>query len=195
MSTTNKTSEYQLSQVEQNDVPSWIADYSADMAKIDAALAHNRNNVSSKFSEDTDYIKGKYCIKDDVLYKFTDAKPSGAWDSSKVEAVTVEGELEAHATAISEQNVKMTDYVLIRQFSQSLPSVPANGAASFQIPISIPEGYKRVGIVRAWVADSLMFVFNAFMSDSETVSCNVRNLNNTEIKNAMCYVQILFQKT
>lgn len=105
MSTTSKTSEYQLSQVEQNDVPSWISDYSADMAKIDAALANNRNNVSAKFSEDTDYIKGNYCIKDDVLYKFTDAKPAGSWDSTKVEAVTVEGELEAHATAINEQNV------------------------------------------------------------------------------------------
>lgn len=153
----------------------------------------SRDMIGDEYNPKNSYAVGEYCIHDNKMQKCktpTSGTPEAPekFDQAKWDVVTIAGELR-------EQNVKMTDYVLIRQFSKSMPSVPANGAASFQIPISIPEGYKRVGIIRAWVADSLMFVFNAFMSDSKTVSCDVRNLSNTEIKNAMCYVQILFQKT
>jgi hypothetical protein len=39
MPSTNKTTNLQLSQFTQNDMPKWLQDYNGDMAKIDAAVA------------------------------------------------------------------------------------------------------------------------------------------------------------
>ena len=38
MSSTNKTTHYDLSQFTSNDIPAWLADYNADMRKIDTGI-------------------------------------------------------------------------------------------------------------------------------------------------------------
>ncbi|MCI8585513.1 MAG: hypothetical protein HFI92_06375 [Lachnospiraceae bacterium] len=51
------------------------------------------NMVSDAFSEEKSYAAGDYAIHNNVLYKFLAAKAAGAWDASKVQAVTVAKEL------------------------------------------------------------------------------------------------------
>lgn len=38
MSSTNKTTHYELSQFTANDIPAWLSDYNSDMGKIDTAI-------------------------------------------------------------------------------------------------------------------------------------------------------------
>lgn len=53
----------------------------------------NDRLISDAFSEEKAYAVGDYAIYENVLYKFTAAKTAGAWDATKVQAVTVAGEL------------------------------------------------------------------------------------------------------
>lgn len=44
----------------------------------------SESELSDQFDTTKAYAKGDYCIKDNTVYKFTAAKPAGAWDSTKV---------------------------------------------------------------------------------------------------------------
>lgn len=46
MSSTNKTSNYELSQFVGSDKPAWLADYNTDMGKIDAGMKGNADAIS-----------------------------------------------------------------------------------------------------------------------------------------------------
>lgn len=50
MSSTNKTTNYELSQFTQTDKPAWLGDYNLDMSKIDSALHTNAGNISTNTS-------------------------------------------------------------------------------------------------------------------------------------------------
>lgn len=45
MSSTNKTTNYELSQFVGSDKPTWLGDYNSDMGKIDIQMKTNENNV------------------------------------------------------------------------------------------------------------------------------------------------------
>lgn len=47
MSSTNKTSNYELSQFLGSDKPAWLADYNSDMSKIDAQMKLNADGVTT----------------------------------------------------------------------------------------------------------------------------------------------------
>lgn len=47
MSSTNKTNNYELSQYVNNDKPTYLGDYNADMLKIDTALHSNATNIQT----------------------------------------------------------------------------------------------------------------------------------------------------
>lgn len=47
MTATNHTKNYDLSQFAGTDRPTWLGDYSGDMAKIDAQLKQNADNIAS----------------------------------------------------------------------------------------------------------------------------------------------------
>lgn len=47
MSSTNKTSNYELSQFVGTDKPAWLADYNTDMSKIDAQMKLNADGVTT----------------------------------------------------------------------------------------------------------------------------------------------------
>lgn len=57
--------------------------------------------VSDKFLKDKEYSTGEYCIYNDVLYKFTNAKKAGEWDNSVAEATTVGTELDSLNTNLN----------------------------------------------------------------------------------------------
>ncbi len=54
-----------------------------------------QHEISDAFSEGRDYATGDYCIQSNTLYRFTSAKPAGAWDGTKAVPVTVMGEIGA----------------------------------------------------------------------------------------------------
>lgn len=47
MTATNKTTNYELSQFVGSDRPTWLGDYNADMAKIDAQMKRNADDIAS----------------------------------------------------------------------------------------------------------------------------------------------------
>lgn len=47
MTATNHTANYNLSQFEPTDRPTWLKDYNGDMAKIDAQMKRNADNIAS----------------------------------------------------------------------------------------------------------------------------------------------------
>ena len=47
MSSTNKTTNYELSQFVGSDKPTWLGDYNSDMSKIDAQMKNNANAVQT----------------------------------------------------------------------------------------------------------------------------------------------------
>lgn len=47
MTATNHTDNYNLSQFTGNDRPTWLGDYNGDMAKIDAQLKQNSDDIAS----------------------------------------------------------------------------------------------------------------------------------------------------
>lgn len=53
MSSTNKTTHYDLSQFTANDIPAWLSDYNADMGKIDTGI-HNASTSASEASTKAD---------------------------------------------------------------------------------------------------------------------------------------------
>lgn len=54
-----------------------------------------KNLVGDEFSIDKAYAVGDYCIYENVLYKFTSEKESGAWDAGKVTSTTCADEFKA----------------------------------------------------------------------------------------------------
>lgn len=61
--------------------------------RIEQAFASADAMLSDSFSTTKAYASGDYVIYDNTLYRFTSAKPAGAWDASKAQATTVAGEL------------------------------------------------------------------------------------------------------
>lgn len=53
MSSTNKTTHYDLTQFTANDIPAWLADYNADMGKIDTGI-YNASTSASEASSKAD---------------------------------------------------------------------------------------------------------------------------------------------
>ena len=47
MASTNKTANYDLSQFVGTDRPTWLGDYNSDMAKIDAQMKQNADDIAS----------------------------------------------------------------------------------------------------------------------------------------------------
>ena len=47
MTATNKTANYELSQFVGTDRPTWLGDYNGDMAKIDAQMKQNADDIAS----------------------------------------------------------------------------------------------------------------------------------------------------
>lgn len=94
----------------------------ADSGKL--ALLNEQNNmmdmITLRFSESTMYSVGDYALYFngvfDGLYRFKEAKTTGAWDGSKVEQVSLAGILKQHESAISELNTRS----FTAEYSQNL---------------------------------------------------------------------------
>ena len=63
--------------------------------------------ATEKYDENVEYAEGNFCIKDDILYKFTKAKTKGPWDAGVVEPTTVPVELQAMQKKITDLTEKL----------------------------------------------------------------------------------------
>lgn len=61
--------------------------------------------IAEKFSTESSYAAGEYCINDGEFEKFTAAKSAGAWDASKATETTVGEELTALNSTLAQNNV------------------------------------------------------------------------------------------
>ncbi|MBQ6503093.1 MAG: hypothetical protein IJI57_04170 [Flexilinea sp.] len=61
----------------------------------DFADSKARASIADEFSPEEEYAVGDYVLKDGVLYQFTSAHDSGAWDSTEVRTVTISEILQA----------------------------------------------------------------------------------------------------
>lgn len=66
-----------------------------------------QHEISDAFSTEKDYAIGDYCIYLNSLYRFTTAKPAGAWDGAAVVPVTIAQEMQDFSTRIESINGKI----------------------------------------------------------------------------------------
>ena len=64
------------------------------------------------FSTAAAYEAGEYCIYNNTLYKFTEAKSAGAWDDSKASATDIASELSALNSSF-ESGVKIKNVIVV----------------------------------------------------------------------------------
>ena len=88
------------------------------------------------FSTAAAYEAGEYCIYNNTLYKFTEAKSAGAWDDSKASATDIASELSA-----------LNSSIVVKEFSKTI-SIAKGGQSfiTFEDEI-IPNGYS---VIAAW---------------------------------------------
>lgn len=73
MTATNKTANYELSQFVGTDRPTWLVDYNGDMAKIDARLKQNADDIASASADGLTSVSHT----DDLTGKGTSGAPLG----------------------------------------------------------------------------------------------------------------------
>lgn len=101
---------------ETNLIYRWDAG-SEEYVQVGGSESKAENMISDAFSTSKAYAVGDYAIYENTLYKFTSVKTAGAWDATKVQAVTVAGELNSLSedlasanTQIDELNVNKVSY-------------------------------------------------------------------------------------
>ena len=92
------------------------------------------------------------------------------------------------------RNTKSQNIVIIRQYSAKI-SLRPNSYGEFSIPFTIPDRYKFVGIVRAWVTNEEIMTVNAYTKtvSSTDVTMSLFNKSSNDIT-ATGYINLLFLK-
>lgn len=62
------------------------------------------------------------------------------------------------------------------------------------IQVIVPDGYEMVGVIRGWITDKNILVYNAFWTDNYTVEIHAFNFRGTTTIKAMAYASVLFIK-
>ena len=78
---------------EMNSDDYLLASIGGKLRRVKASKATGNVIGSDEFNTTIDYATGDYAIYENVLYKFKADKPAGAWDSSVVEATSIEAEI------------------------------------------------------------------------------------------------------
>lgn len=122
--------------------------YDADGTRLDSKLSSIEDSISDAFSEGKAYAVGDYCIYLNALYKFTAAKPAGAWDGSKVVPISLSSELgQLNAKTVIYRgnlpsNANVNDYItdgvwsISSWFAQSLINIPNKTTSQFIVRAS-----------------------------------------------------------
>lgn len=94
---TSQPEVYDVSRAEGNIIQQGDGFTADNMNNLEERIFSGFDNaekvISDEFSTEKTYSSGEYAIYNNTLYRFTAAKPAGAWDASKVQAMTVAGAL------------------------------------------------------------------------------------------------------
>ena len=88
------------------------------------------------FSTAAAYEAGEYCIYNNTLYKFTEAKSAGAWDDSKASATDIASELSA-------LNSRIDSRIIQSEIFKGDVACEAN-VQKMVTDYTIPEGYALI---------------------------------------------------
>lgn len=93
---------------ETNLIYRWDAG-SEEYVQVGGSESKAEDMISDAFSTSKAYAIGDYAIYENTLYKFTSAKSAGAWDTAKVQAVTVAGELNSLSEDLASANTQIDE--------------------------------------------------------------------------------------
>ena len=109
-------------------------------------------NIASEFSTDNAYTAGQYVIENDDLYRFTEDKAAGEWDSTKVVAVALGDDVKNDTTVLNAISEYVTPTNLFNKNSTLIKTnykvqtsgnyVSLNGSSvTHPIPIEVGKTY------------------------------------------------------
>lgn len=88
-----------------------------------------QSDISDEFSQSKAYVSGDYCIYLNRLYKFTEAKPAGAWDGTKVVPCTIGQEL----SSLNSQSQALLSKVGNFSYGEVFRSTTKTGKSEFTL--------------------------------------------------------------
>lgn len=101
--------------------------------------------IAEKFSTESSYAAGEYCINDGEFEKFTAAKTAGAWDASKATETTVGEELTAlNSTLVKKPSVNINNIITSGVDIVLITGTPTftSGVTDIDISSYLPSGKK-----------------------------------------------------
>lgn len=113
MSSTNKTTNYELSQFVGSDKPAWLADYNQDMSKIDAGI-HTAQSAATAADGKADANTGNI---GDMTYLATTAKNTlvAAINEVDSDVQTAQNTANSASTAASTANLNIAKFNLVNK--------------------------------------------------------------------------------
>ena len=83
----------------------------------------------------------------------------------------------------------------MNQLENTNVSIAANTTATTTFTMNIPQGYRFVGIIRAWVSNPNVLVFNAYANSNNTILMSMRNISAGQLTDLACYVSVLYERS
>ena len=129
MASTNKTTNYELSQFLETDKPAWLSDYNTDMSKIDAGMKDNADGVTAV----SGVASANATAIGSLASLTTDVKTSlvGAVNEVDSHADTAQSVANSANTTASNANIKiddLTDYLNLTTFQQIQSPTTTSGS-------------------------------------------------------------------
>ena len=120
MSSTNKTTHYDLSQFTANDIPAWLADYNSDMGKIDIGI-YNASTSASEASTKADNAATQVTRLASTVTELTGKVDTNASDITQVQGdiTNLQGTVTSNTQAIQE-NAKAIQSIINQEAVQTL---------------------------------------------------------------------------
>lgn len=131
---TSQPEVYDVSRAEGNIIQQGDGFTADNMNNLEERIFSGFDNaekvISDEFSTEKTYSSGEYAIYNNTLYRFTAAKPAGAWDASKVQAMTVAGALRELNANIGKKQDASTAITTGNIGQQSVKHATTAGSAS-----------------------------------------------------------------
>lgn len=149
MSSTNKTTNYDLSQYIGSDKPTYLSDYNGDMYKIDAQMKVNADNIATAITGvETATTTANTAISTANSASSTASSAQSTAESASTTASNAQSTANsALATATTAQSTADANTTAITNLSNSVDARFAwtlAGTATGTTPVSLPNDYNEV---------------------------------------------------
>ena len=132
MSSTNKTTNYELSQFIGSDKPAWLVDYNGDMSKIDAQMKVNADAASSAASQASSASSAASSAADGVSALNTQINGgSGEPTTTNKTLIGAINELDAKDGALTDLDTTVKTS-LVAAINEVVAAIPSAGAIELQ---------------------------------------------------------------